>query len=317
MKVIKMANRSSMINVSNLANTAPVFGLNFFAGTKLELIKILAARLDKDQAGRSGQRVTPLVIFTPNPEQVMLAQKSSPFRQDLLQAELLLPDGIGVVKASHWFGILTKIRRQNLPAVAERIAGIEVVQDLLAAYPLQQFLVIGGRGYQATKAAAKPVKSNAGAKASGGSSGPGISGSTVKLKIKNCEVTWFTGYQTAGLNMAEDEKKIRQVLRQLKPAVVFVAFGAPDQERWIIDHLQLLQEEDVSLVMAVGGSFDVLTGKLRRAPGWWRKVGLEWLFRLLQQPQRWRRQLSLVAFIWLTLREGGRVLFKKNPGGVR
>ncbi len=82
--------------------------------------------------------------------------------------------------------------------------------------------------------------------------------------------------------------------------ILFVAFGAPKQEIWISDNLKNLP---VKLVMGVGGAFDYLSGTVVRAPEWVRKAGFEWLFRLVVQPWRLKRQLALLQFIYLVLRE--------------
>lgn len=79
-----------------------------------------------------------------------------------------------------------------------------------------------------------------------------------------------------------------------------MALGAPDQEKWIIDHLQLLRDGQVKLAMAVGGSFDFILAKIPRAPQLIQRIGLECLYRLIKQPWRYRRQLRLLAFIKLT-----------------
>ena len=85
-----------------------------------------------------------------------------------------------------------------------------------------------------------------------------------------------------------------------KTDILFVAFGSPKQELWIATNLEKLP---VKVAIGVGGSFDFISGRIRRAPTLIRKIGLEWLFRLVIQPWRLRRQLRLVKFIYLVLRE--------------
>ncbi len=258
-----------------------LFDLNFFAGTKAEFLDDLNEVLNKKI--RVGAE-PPTLVLTPNPEQVVIAEQQPVFCNILKQADFLIPDGVGVVQASRFFKTMARLKGKHRESLPERIAGVEVVQALLERYVDDRFLLIGGRFYKSAK------KSDL--------------SDTKSLLINDKEVAWFTGYQSVGFASAEDEKKVRLVLRKLKPAFVFVAFGAPEQEEWIIDHLGLMQQEGVKLVMAVGGSFDVLTGKLRRAPNLWQKLGLEWLFRLIQEPSRWKRQLRLITFMGLTFREG-------------
>ncbi|MFI5391913.1 MAG: WecB/TagA/CpsF family glycosyltransferase [Bacteriovoracales bacterium] len=82
--------------------------------------------------------------------------------------------------------------------------------------------------------------------------------------------------------------------------ILFVAFGSPKQEKWIYENLPNI---NVRVAIGVGGAFDFISGKVRRAPVWIRKIGLEWLFRLIIQPWRIKRQLSLPKFVILVLKE--------------
>jgi N-acetylglucosaminyldiphosphoundecaprenol N-acetyl-beta-D-mannosaminyltransferase len=82
--------------------------------------------------------------------------------------------------------------------------------------------------------------------------------------------------------------------------LLFVAYGVPKQEEWIFDNLKKLP---IKAAMGVGGSFDFLSGKIQRAPKFMRAVGLEWLFRLIIQPWRWKRQLALITFLRLVLQQ--------------
>ena len=82
--------------------------------------------------------------------------------------------------------------------------------------------------------------------------------------------------------------------------VIFVGLGSPRQELWIAEHLK---ETGCAVGIGVGGSFDVLVGNVARAPRIWRAYHLEWLYRLIREPRRWRRQLALPYFVWLVGRE--------------
>ncbi|HEY0798970.1 MAG TPA: WecB/TagA/CpsF family glycosyltransferase, partial [Candidatus Baltobacteraceae bacterium] len=82
--------------------------------------------------------------------------------------------------------------------------------------------------------------------------------------------------------------------------VLFVAMGSPRQEYWIAENLRAT---GCRVGVGVGGSFDVIAGNVERAPEIWRRLNIEWLYRLMREPQRWRRQLALPRFVWLALRE--------------
>ena len=98
----------------------------------------------------------------------------------------------------------------------------------------------------------------------------------------------------------EEEVKIFSIVTAYKPQLVFVAFGSPDQELWLDRHKK---EFAGCVVMGVGGAFNYLSNKIKRAPVFIQKLGLEWLFRLLNQPWRWKRQLRLLKFIGLVIRQ--------------
>ena len=83
-------------------------------------------------------------------------------------------------------------------------------------------------------------------------------------------------------------------MRELKPDVLFVALGAPKQEYWIADHIGQL---GIPVGMGIGGSMDVLSGNVKRAPKWMQKLSLEWLYRLIIQPSRYKRMLALPKFM--------------------
>ena len=218
----------------------------------------------------------PLIICTPNPEQIVLSTEDSAFKDDLLQADILLPDGIGIVVASRIFAAAGK----SIP-ITERITGVDIVIGLLkhAFTQNKKVLVIGGRNYGAEFA-----ESN-------------LEGLKKIDLSKDNTAYWLEGYAAIAHPTEQEEKAVAQVLKKLQPDYVFVALGAPFQERWLLAHTKLLEEVGVQLGIAVGGTFDVLTGNLKRAPELFQNLHLEWLYRLIQEPWRWRRQTKLLLFI--------------------
>jgi len=106
----------------------------------------------------------------------------------------------------------------------------------------------------------------------------------------------------AGTPADADAAEIVTRVREARPDILFVAYGAPKQDVWIGKHRETL---GVPVMMGVGGSFDFIAGVQKRAPRWVQRLNLEWLFRLLSQPWRWRRQLALPKFAWAVLRERG------------
>jgi len=237
-----------------------ILGLNLFGKSRQELLVTLVEHL------KSGKK--PLIIFTPNPEHVIQGQESPDFAQLLNQADILLPDGMGLVWASRFLAF----KNPSAAAVlTERIPGVDVVADLLRTTQKnhQKVLLLGGREYQSLPP----------------------------------QLEWETGYQDITHPTPAEEVKVKRILSHLKPTLVLVAYGAPWQEKWVIEHRQLLADNQVKMVMVVGGAFDFLLGKVSRAPQWLQDVGLEWAYRLYQEPWRWRRQLRLLKFVALTVKE--------------
>lgn len=217
------------------------------------------------------QTKKPFLIFTPNPEQLVLAETDERFDLELKQADLLLPDGVGLMWAS------TFLSNEVNPPIAERLPGRLIVEDLLKIAKEQKLsvLVIGGRDYTHEEF----------------------------FTVNGQKVFWTAGYLDVNNPTDGEEMLIASLVEKVKPDLVFVAFGAPQQERWLLAHLPLLAKNQVKIGMAVGGTFDYLLGKVPTPPNWVAKMGLEWLFRLITQPHRFGRQLKLLNFVWLVLEE--------------
>lgn len=205
----------------------------------------------------------PFYIVTPNPEIIMYAQKHSEFKKILNEAAVSLPDGVGVITALRYLG----------KKVPERVTGIDSVykicDELSKKHGIAGFL--GGKGDVAQRTAECLRKAYPG------------------LRIGYIEQEW-------------NENSFKVQLEKGKIShldILFVAYGFPKQEEWIAAHIGSLP---IRSMMVVGGSFDIISGRIRRAPALIRSFGLEWLYRLIQQPWRWRRQLSLLSFIFLVLK---------------
>lgn len=210
------------------------------------------------------------VVFTPNPEQVVQAYHQPAFAVVLQAADLLLPDGIGLIWASKL------LETSSIPV---RISGREVVKQWLhqEKNPSSvRTLLLGGRSGVAQQLA---------------------------LEIDS-DTTWLqglAGYKNVRQPTEQEEELVQATIADFKPQVLFVAFGAPWQEMWISQHWQWLSQQGVQIVMAVGGAIDVLSAvqSVKAPPQWIEKLNLEWLFRLWQEPWRWRRQLRLLVFVFL------------------
>jgi N-acetylglucosaminyldiphosphoundecaprenol N-acetyl-beta-D-mannosaminyltransferase len=203
-------------------------------------------------------------LVTANPEIVMYAEKDPEYKQIVNGAEYVIADGIGVIIGS-------KIIGQPLP---ERIPGFELMQDLLKKGNEKQWSVyfLGAKNEVVKKAVAK-----------------------VQKQYPNL---YIAGYHDGYFN--SNSTHIQDEIRKTKPDLIFVALGFPRQEKFIAENLAGFEK---GLFIGVGGSFDVLAGAVKRAPEIWQKLNLEWFYRLVKQPSRWRRMLALPLFIVRMLSE--------------
>ncbi|MEO8581658.1 MAG: WecB/TagA/CpsF family glycosyltransferase [Patescibacteria group bacterium] len=243
-----------------------LFELPFFATTKQDAVLFIQKSIGDGDF---------LAIATPNPEQIVQASQDPEFKTALTKFDLFLPDGQGIVWAS-------KILRRPL---SERIAGVDVVEELVKEMEQkkQTGLIVGGRGYQESISAGQPLKEKC-----------------VEITVGDTKLTWFRDFNR---DEVADSQDVLTCVQKNKPTFVFVALGAPYQEEWVSQHREALQKAGVKCVMVVGGAFDVLTGKVQRAPDLIQHIGFEWGWRLLQQPWRWRRQLRLIEFVKLVLQQ--------------
>jgi N-acetylglucosaminyldiphosphoundecaprenol N-acetyl-beta-D-mannosaminyltransferase len=208
----------------------------------------------------------PAQVVTVNAEFVMLARADSRFRDVLAAAHLATPDGAGVVWAA----------RRKGATIRRRVGGSDLIWSLSRQAAEQGhgiFLLGAAEGVAAS--AARRLQSDLPALV--------VSGS-------------YAGSPAPG-----EEGSIVDLVRMSGAQILFVAFGAPEQDLWIARNLS---RSGAVVGMGVGGSFDYLAGTARRAPVWMQERGLDWLWRLIQQPWRWKRMLALPRFAWAVLREG-------------
>lgn len=195
---------------------------------------------------------------TANPEIVMYARNHSSYMKILEHAHMVIPDGIGVVKGAQILGKPLK----------ERVPGYELLLELLAEADKKALKVyfLGAKESVVTKAV-----------------------SNVVAQYPNIDIV---GYRDGYFDL-KDEKVLEEV-KQKNPDMVFAALGFPKQELWISQYLEIA---DKGFLMGVGGSFDVLSGTSQRAPEFYLKHNLEWFYRLLKQPTRFKRMLALPKFV--------------------
>jgi len=210
------------------------------------------------------ERGLPAHIITLNAEIVYQAQASQDLREIINNADLITPDGIGIVWAGRKLGF----------NIRERVTGIDLVYRLCQAAPVEEWKIyLLGSAPGVAEAAARQLAA----------AYPG-------LQICGTHHGYF---------QEEDMPAMVQEIRELAPHILFVALGAPKQEMWIKKYKEQM---GVPACIGVGGSLDVIAGYKKRAPGWIVKLNLEWLYRLLAEPSRFRRQLVLPKFVGLILK---------------
>ena len=207
----------------------------------------------------------PHQICTVNPEFIMLAQRDAEFRGVLARSDLNIPDG-GYLR---W---------------AARLRGRRLREQVTGSDGLPLFAALAARkGYRIFFLGA----------------GEGVAELAAKLLCERFPGLHVVGAYAGSPAIADDEPLVARV-RAARPDALFVAYGAPQQDEWIARNAQRLQ---VPVMMGIGGTLDYIVGLVPRAPHWMRRLGLEWLYRLIRQPWRWRRQLAIWQFAWHSLRE--------------
>lgn len=203
-------------------------------------------------------------IATANAEMVMLAQADPELADMLRHADLVVPDGAGVLWAAEQQG-------ENFK---ERVTGVDLACSLLAKAAARQTPVylFGGAEGIARQAAENMQKQYPG------------------LHVVGTHSGYFA---------ADEEAAIIQDIRGKGTQILLVALGVPKQEKWIHDHLY---ELGPCIAMGVGGTLDVLAGKVCRAPKWMQEHRVEWLYRLLKEPTRFKRMLALPKFVFTVKR---------------
>ncbi len=198
-------------------------------------------------------------IYTPNPEIVMLAQENPQLLKALEAADLVVADGIGIVVASKMKGL----------GINVRVAGIDLM-DMILRYcgdEGKSFYILGGKP-EVTPLACK----------------------SIEAKYRGIKIAGFHhGYFTEG-----DEEAILEEINSSGADALFVCLGAPKQELWIDKYKDRLK---CRIAMGVGGSVDIYAGTAKRAPVIYQRMGLEWFYRLVKEPKRFKRMLVLPKFL--------------------
>jgi N-acetylglucosaminyldiphosphoundecaprenol N-acetyl-beta-D-mannosaminyltransferase len=232
-------------------------------GAPVDAVDMRGAVAFVDDALRSGGRARSILAV--NPEKVVALSQDRWLLDFFRGGALLIPDGIGVVWAARM------LRRASLA----RVPGADLMQELcaLAAKRGDPVFLFGAKEEVSAAAAAK------------------LKATFPSLRIAG---------RANGYVPGEAIPELVEEINRSGAKILFVALGSPKQERWIAEHGPKLR---VNLIQGVGGTFDTIAGHVKRAPRAWQRLNLEWLYRLLDDPRRVRRQAVLPGFAWRVLLE--------------
>lgn len=233
--------------------------------------KILGTRVDKVDMMEALCHIDSFIkegschhIITLNAEIIYRAQFDRPLREVINEADLVTPDGAGVVWAAGYLG----------DPLRERVTGIDLMMETCrqAHHTGWEIFLLGGAPGVAEEAAHR------------------LNDLYPNIKIVGTHHGYFS---------PDQEKEVLNQIKAAEPDIIFVALGAPRQEFWIRDHRDNLPAK---VAIGVGGSFDVISGRVKRAPVWMQKMKLEWLARLVREPWRIGRMLALPKFMWAVVK---------------
>jgi len=247
---------------------------------KIEALKRIKTFLRKDRAHQ---------IVTPNPEFLLEAKNNEIFMDTLNIADLSIPDGIGILwaaklqhqirekklKFKFWivfWGIIGLFAiifypKYNKTPLKERVTGADLMLSICEQFKDLKVFLLGAK--------------------------EGVAKKVAKKLEKKYEALKVVGYYSGSPDI-EDRETIIELINSAKPDVLFVAFSFPNQDIWISENLERF--ETVKAAIGIGGTFDYIAGEKKRAPLFFRKIGLEWVFRLFLEPKkRFRRIYNAVV----------------------
>jgi exopolysaccharide biosynthesis WecB/TagA/CpsF family protein len=252
-------------------------------------IKLFQVGIDQINNQEAVQRIEefvisqkPHLVVTPDTLAILRARKDPEYQAILKSADLVTPDGAGIL----WATITL-----NCPLV-ERVTGIDIIYNVcrLTAKKGYSLYLLGASPGIAKKAAENLIKEYPGIKIVGNHHG--------YFNSEDSEGAIINDKSNGNKIDNKEEKEIIREIEEKRPDILLVGMGVPKQEKWITKNLSRL---NVPVCMGVGGSFDVLSGKIPRAPLWMQKHGMEWIYRLIREPKKVFRIIALFYFIWLVI----------------
>ena len=246
----------------------------------ISLLGVKVHRLDMDTAlstirafAASGE---PHLVVTADASAIVLAHDDPEFREVVNRADLVTPDGAGILLGAKWLGT----------PLENRVSGVDIARQVcrMAAKDGFSVFLFGAA--------------------------PGVANQAAENLSKDFPGLTIAGTQN-GYFKPSEEPGIVERIRESGAKALLVALGMPRQEKFISKHFN---ELGVGVAIGVGGSLDVFSGNVKRAPEWFQRHGLEWAYRLAQNPRKISKVLTLPRFVWLVLRERVRKQDRKTRG---
>jgi len=246
---------------------------------KRQLVKLFGVPINRINCQQAIERLDkfvsqkkPCFVVTPDTLAILRARKDKKYLNITKKANLVTPDGAGILWATATL---------DNPLI-ERITGIDLINNICQSAVERGYrLYLLGSKEEVIEKAVASLKNKF----------PGIN-------IVGYHHGYFAQCEGEDRQGEKNEKEIIQEIRQKKPDFLLVGLGVPKQELWISKYKD---ELGVPVCIGIGGSFDVLSGKIPRAPLWMQNHGMEWIFRLIKEPKRVKRVIALPYFMWLIL----------------
>lgn len=225
----------------------------------VDILKMSDIKKDMQTFFETQQKMT---LTSVNPQIILMAETNETVKQFINESTHRMADGIGLVKVSKW----TKGK------IKERVAGIEVMEEVLTfAHEHQKNIFLLGATPEVAQLAAQNIQTN-----------------YSELKV----VGWIDGYT----EMSDPD--IIENMNQQEADIIFVAMGSPKQEEWLKNNMRKI---NATIFQTVGGSLDVMSGEVKRAPQFFIKTNLEWLYRSCSNPKRFYRMIQIPIFVFKSL----------------
>lgn len=245
--------------------THSILGIFFESLSKKDILEKIKKYIVEDAKNQAEM----LHVVSLNPEIMVAAASNECFKNIVTSAQIRIRDGAGIALAGRIVGVDT----------GERMTGVELMERLIeyAHQTSRRVMLIGGKGKIAQELA-----------------------DCYNKKYHSNLYLGVEGYKNWRKPTKEENDTLFSIVADFTPQIVFASFGSPQTEIWLSDHKDKFRG---MICASVGGAFQYLNGNVKRPPVWIRKSGMEWLYRLITEPWRWRRQLNLIKFGYLVFKQ--------------